>query len=170
MENLTWSDNQNHKGYKSTINCLIWDKNSDIQLYCNNLSNNKRGLSHESELLEIISRINNGKEKIISMILEDDMFELACDWIKPLQKVRKGGQPYFQNENSELIPRLLTKEEFITYITFDSLEIRFNDDEIIADLFLRTVPDCFSNHFIEVFIVKDFLTSRYRISPNGIVQ
>lgn len=169
MENLTWCHNEKLNTYKSTINSLIWDQNFEVSLFCSKISAKNELLEAENQILKIINKINNGRDKIIDTIIKDGNFELAKDWLSPLKKVKNEGILCFQNEAGEFIPCELTKEEFASYIEINMLEIKYTKDELIADIVMHTTPDCFSGHYIEIFIIKDCLTGRYKISPNGLV-
>ncbi|MFI3230161.1 MAG: hypothetical protein R3Y29_01230 [bacterium] len=174
MENLTdltWTRNDKINKSFSNFDCLIWGENSNLRLICSKNASQQDLEDCQANSLEMVRRINTGKEQIIDFIMdtEDNIFELAQEWLVPLEKTFRNGAYYYKNEQGALIPRKLTKQEFRKYIFINSVEIRETSIELIADIIIKTVPDCFSDHFVELFIIRDFNSNRYQMSLNGIV-
>lgn len=172
MEDLKWTHDKKNNKYHWNYNCNIWGKEVDVKI----VYSNKLGIVSKNELInceiasmEMITRVQKRKYNVISFISKTGIFDLAESWLKNNDKIVKDKVHYFRNDKEELIPVDLTQEEFIKYIFFHDLEIRQTDDKVIADIFLITNPDCFSEHMIEIFLLKDIALDKYRISFNGIV-
>ncbi len=172
MENLTdltWKHNTKLNKFSSSLDCSIWGENFTVKIVYSKNASQQELAECQTNVVEMVRRINTGQERIIEFLLENGILELAQEWIAPLEKVFKNGAYYFKNEQGELIPRALSKEDFSKYIFLNGLEIRQTEIELIADIFIKTNPDCFSEHFVELFIIRDFSSNRYQMSLNGIV-
>ncbi len=173
MEDTKWTHDKKTNKYHWSYRCNIWGKEVNIKIVYSNKSGSvsKNDLINcEIASMEMITRVQKRKHNIISFISKTGIFDLATDWLRKNDKVVQDNINYFRNDKEELIPVELTQEEFINYISFYDLEIRQMDNRVVADIFLITNPDCFSEHMIEIFLLKDIALDKYRISFNGIVN
>lgn len=169
MQNLNWAYNEKLNIYETSLKYLVWDRELDIKIsYLDNLDKEVL-LNMDKQIFKIIEKINENKNNILNITTSNGILALAKEWLNSQEKVTENGKNYFKNENNKLIPCNLTKEELITYIVMDTIEIKYSNTKIFADVLLHTEPDCFSKHLIEVFIIKYFSNNKYKMSLNGIV-
>lgn len=171
MKDLKWTEDKSNI-FNSSYNCKIWDKELDVKIKYTKVSKDisKSDLINcEIAIIEMIERINKSDRNIINFLMTEGVFELAESWLKSQAVIIKDNISYFKNEKDQLIPVDLKKTNFISYICFYNLEIMIEDTELKADMFLNTIPDCFSEHLIEIFLLREISSDKYRISFNGIV-
>lgn len=161
--------------YECEFTQCLWGKEADIYAnYEGSPEDMELALTdYASQLDSHIKWIQEHKEVIQKAVLDDDMVELACDWMEGCEVEGEDGKTYYELEDGELFPCPVTEETFLNALSIEGINAGCDDDvprEVLLDLFLGTTPDFFACHSIEVFITatSDENGYHYDISVNGL--
>lgn len=117
--------------------------------------------------------IEENRDMIQNMLLEDGMLELACDWMEGRELTEEGGQTWYVMDDGQLFPCPVTRQAFLDGLYIEGINASCDDDvskEVLFDLLLGTTPDFFAYHSIEVFITATPGENGwdYEVSVNGL--
>lgn len=153
----------------------IWGNKARIYaLYKGDPADIKKALAvYAGQLNTHIKWIQDHKEVFYNAIIEDDMVELARDWLEGCDLVQKDGQTYYELEGGEQLLCPLTQEDFLNSLYIGGMDARCDDndpEEMLFDIFINTAPDLFAYHSIEVFVkvTAEEEGWNYEISVNGL--
>jgi len=119
-------------------------------------------------LNQSIKWIDENKEALQRAILDDDMVELACQWMEDAEVTGEDGKSYYELEDGELFPCPVTEQSFLDSLVLEGIDACADDSqEILFDMFYCTEPDFFACHSIEVFLTAN-ADGTYEIRVNGL--
>lgn len=154
------------------VDAVIWDSYIPISLKINlkdeDTFDNTKIENYIKEFKKYLLWIENNKKAIFGALIEDDMIELAEEWVESSEeRIIDGKKVYVDGDHIFKLP--ITEEDFLNSLYFNSIGITIDEDREIADsrimieAFIDTNPDYFAGHSIDVTVWDD-----YKISVNGL--
>lgn len=154
------------------VDVVIWDSYITISLTINlkdeDIFDNTKIENYIKEFKNHLLWIENNKKEIFDALIEDDMIELAEEWVESSEeRIIDEKKVYVDGDHIFKLP--ITEEDFFSSLYFNSIGITIDEDREIADsrimieAFIDTNPDYFAGHSIDVTVWDD-----YKISVNGL--
>ena len=178
LKKIKTKDFQEKDGeYQCECERFFWGikANLDISYY---EDKDQKGLAKFVKQLNLhLLWIQQHKKEIQQAVLDDDMVELANDWMEGSEIEDEEGSLWYELDEGGKIPSPITEKTFLKALYLGGILVYGSDkDEITFDVFLSTDPDFFACHDIEVFItaIPEENTSlqeksfRYEIKVNGL--
>lgn len=147
----------------------LWGGKADISATCEGKVQcmDKKLGSLSKQLNQHIKWIDKNKESIQKAILEDDMVELACQWMEGCELVEADGKICYELADGRRLPAPVTEEAFLNSLYVEGVDVNCSEEEFLFDIFIGTEPDFFACHSIEVFITVT-PDNGYKINVNGL--
>lgn len=105
---------------------------------------------------KLIQFLDNGKDKMVAALVEDDFLSLAEDWASSAEEAEDSTEEcecYIMEDGTKVyLP--ITEEDFAASLGFDGISIYYDNetDDISASVYLVCQPDYFAYHCIEIFV------------------
>ncbi|MCB2313370.1 DUF2262 domain-containing protein [Clostridium tagluense] len=155
------------------VDVEIWDNyipiSLKIELKNKDTFDNTKIENYIKEFKKYLLWIENNKKAIFDALIENDMIQLAEEWVESSEEtIIDGKKVYVDGDDIFKLP--ITEEDFFNSLQFNSIGIRIDESKEIADsrimieAFIDTNPDYFAGHSMDVTVWDD-----YRISVNGLV-
>ncbi len=117
------------------------------------------------QINELLEKLEGSKEKIVTALIEDDMLDLAEEWVSNGGEDENG---FYTTIDGAKIKFPITEEFFADSLRVDGLTIYADEDsdDISTSLFLMCKPDFFAYNGIEIFL--EYIDGELNIEVNGI--
>ncbi len=136
--------------------CSLWnnEKLSLIIDFGEEADKSKMLSKHINKINDILSWIDNNKDKICTFLISKDIIKIAEEWVKTSEKIDENT---YQNSMMQNINIPITESDFFNSIYIDTVLIDFDEDENRPDTTLHIMfnPDYFKQHSLILYIDGD---------------